>query len=276
MRNRWLYRLANGSPLVQGLAVVTVLVLLAVLFIAGNALLGSGKSNPKRQAAVASPTPSESVSASSTPSPEASPSVPIPPTSTVARATSTQPVVARKDPNAKAKVVATIQPHNLIGQETPFLVVGAQPGWYRALLPVRPNGTTGWISADQVNTEQVSDYLLVSLSNYRLDHYVNAKLVDSFQMGIGVPATPTPTGTFYVWAIQTDPGPPYDPVIFALNGFSPTLSNWPYGGIVGVHGWADAGVIGKQVSNGCLRLRQADAKKLEDTLPIGTPIQIVS
>jgi len=128
MRNRWLYRLANGSPLVQGLAVVTVLVLLAVLFIAGNALLGSGKSNPKRQAAVASPTPSESVSASSTPSPEASPSVPIPPTSTVARATSTQPVVARKDPNAKAKVVATIQPHNLIGQETPFLVIGAQPG----------------------------------------------------------------------------------------------------------------------------------------------------
>ena len=65
-------------------------------------------------------------------------------------------------------------------------------------------------------------------------------------------------------------------MIFALSAFSPTLTNWPDGGIVGVHGWADAGVVGKQVSNGCLRLRQADAKKLEDTLPIGTPIQIVS
>jgi len=202
--------------------------------------------------------------------------VPIPPTSTVARATSTQPVVARKDPNAKAKVVATIQPHNLIGQETPFLVVGAQPGWYRALLPVRPNGTTGWISADQVTTEEVSDYLLASLSSYRLDHYVKSKLVDSFQMGIGVPATPTPTGTFYVWAIQTDPGPPYDPVIFALNGFSPTLSTWPYGGIVGVHGWQDPSVEGKQVSNGCLRMHPGDVSKLEKDLPLGTPIQIVN
>ena len=61
MRNRWLYRLANGSPLVQGLAVLTVLVLLAVLFIAGNALLGSGK--PHRAAhTVKAATPSESPS----------------------------------------------------------------------------------------------------------------------------------------------------------------------------------------------------------------------
>jgi lipoprotein-anchoring transpeptidase ErfK/SrfK len=275
MRNRWLYRLANGPPLVQGLAVLTVLVLLAVLFIAGNALLGSGKPHRSPHTVTAA-TPSESPSASPTPSPETSTAVPIPPTSTVARATSAKPVVARTQPNAKAAVVASISPHNLIGQDTPFLVVGAQPGWYQALLPVRPNGTTGWISADQVKTEQVSDYLLASLSTYKLDHYVNSKLVDSFQMGIGVPTTPTPTGTYYVWAIQTDPGPPYDPVIFALSAFSPTLTNWPDGGIVGVHGWADASVVGKQVSNGCLRLRQADAKKLEDTLPIGTPIQIVS
>ena len=130
----------------------------------------------------------------------------------------------------------SISPHNLIRQDTPFLVVGTQPGWLQVQLPVRPNGTTGWVSADQVATSTVGDYLLATLSTYRLDHYRDGKLVDSFPIGIGVPATPTPTGTFYIWAIQDAPGPPYDPVILALSAFSPTLTSWPLGGIVGVHG----------------------------------------
>ena len=62
----------------------------------------------------------------------------------------------------------------------------------------------------------------------------------------------------------------------ALSAFSPTLTNWPYGGIVGVHGWQDPSVEGKQISNGCLRMHPADVTKLEQNLPLGTPIQIVN
>jgi lipoprotein-anchoring transpeptidase ErfK/SrfK len=65
-------------------------------------------------------------------------------------------------------------------------------------------------------------------------------------------------------------------VILALSAFSPTLTNWPYGGIVGVHGWQDPSVEGKQISNGCLRMHPADVTKLEQNLPLGTPIQIVN
>jgi hypothetical protein len=201
--------------------------------------------------------------------------VPIPVSSTVATAQG-KLVVARTEPNAKAKVVQSISPHNLIGQDTPFLVTGSQPGWLQVQLPVRPNGTTGWVPADQLATSTVGDYLLATLSTYRLDHYRDGKLVDSFPIGIGVPATPTPTGTFYIWAIQDAPGPPYDPVILALSAFSPTLGNWPYGGIVGVHGWQDPSVEGKQISNGCLRMHPGDVSKLEKDLPLGTPIQIVN
>jgi lipoprotein-anchoring transpeptidase ErfK/SrfK len=184
-------------------------------------------------------------------------------------------VVARRQPNAKAPAVAQFSPHNLIGQDTPFLVIAVQPGWYQALLPMRPNGTTGWIAAEDVTIQEVKDFILANLSKYQLEHYVDGKKVDSFSMGVGVPTTPTPTGLFYVWAIQENPGPPYDPVIFALSGFSPTLQNWPYGGIVGIHGWSDPGVEGKQISNGCIRLRQSDASKLQRNLPLGTPVQVI-
>jgi lipoprotein-anchoring transpeptidase ErfK/SrfK len=269
-----LSRIANAHPLKQALAVVTVLLVAVAAFEGWGLLFGSSsKHHVAKPVTVATPTDSATPSPSDLPPPTQT-AVPVPVSSTVATAQG-QLIVARTAPNAKAKVVQSISPHNLIGQDTPFLVVGSQPGWLQVQLPVRPNGTTGWVSADQVATSTVGDYLLATLSTYRLDHYRDGKLVDSFPIGIGVPATPTPTGTFYIWAIQDAPGPPYDPVILALSAFSPTLANWPLGGIVGVHGWQDPSVEGKQISNGCLRMHPGDASKLEKDLPLGTPIQIV-
>lgn len=270
-----LYKLANAHPLAQALAIVLVLVLVALAFEGYGALFGPA---PKH-AAAAKPAPKPSASPTETPSelpsPTETPAVPIPVSSTVATAQDTL-VVARTTPSAKAKTVASIPPHNLIGQSTPFLVVGSQPGWLQVQLPVRPNGTTGWVAQDQLVTSTVGDFLLVTLSAYRIDHYKDGKLVDSFPVGIGVTNTPTPTGSFYLWAIQDAPGPPYDPTILALSAFSPTLTNWPYGGIVGIHGWSDPSVEGKQVSNGCIRMHPADISKLELNLPLGTPIQIIA
>ena len=270
-----LYRLANAHPLAQALAIVLILVLVALAFEGYGALFGPA---PKRHvAAKAKPTPSASPTEtpSELPSPTQTPPVPIPVSSTVATAQDAV-VVARTTPNARAKTLASVPPHNLIGQSTPFLVVGSQPGWLQVQLPVRPNGTTGWVAANQLVTSTVGDFLLVTLSAYRIDHYKDGKLVDSFSVGVGLPNTPTPTGTFYLWALQDAPGPPYDPAILALSAFSPTLINWPYGGIVGIHGWADPSVEGKQISNGCIRMHPADITKLELNLPLGTPIEIIS
>lgn len=275
MNSRIMQRLATASPLTQALAIVGMLILLAAGFEGWSAVFGSPRHRGARVVATAPTASPTSTPTASTPAAEAAPPVPIPTTSTVATASGTL-VVARAQPNAKAKVVANISPHNLIGQETPFLVLDSQPGWYQVQLPVRPNGATGWVNASQVTTSVVSDFLLVSLSTYRLDHYVSGKRVDSFPVGIGLPQTPTPTGTYYVWAIQDAPGAPYDPVIFALSAFSPTLLNWPLGGIIGVHGWQDPGVEGQKVSNGCVRMHPDDATKLEKNLPLGTPIQIIN
>jgi lipoprotein-anchoring transpeptidase ErfK/SrfK len=270
-----LNQLANAHPFKQALAILTLLLVVALAFEAWGLLFSPPpKHHVAKKTVVAAPPPTPTATASDLPSPTQTAAVPIPVSSTVATAQG-KLVVARTQPNAKAKVVQSISPHNLIGQDTPFLVLDSQPGWWRVQLPVAPNGTTGWVSTDQVATSTVGDFILATLSTYRLDHYRDGKLVDSFPIGVGVPATPTPTGTFYVWAIQDAPGPPYDPVILGLSAHSPTLSNWPYGGIVGVHGWADTSVEGKQISNGCLRMKPADVSKLEQNLPLGTPIQII-
>jgi lipoprotein-anchoring transpeptidase ErfK/SrfK len=270
-----LSRLANAHPLQQALAVVAVLLLAVGVFEGYGLVFGSStKHHAAKSVAASTPTATPTATPSDLPAPTET-ATPVPVSSTVATAQG-ELIVARTEPNAKAKVIQNLSPHNLIGQDTPFLVVGSQPGWWQVQLPVRPNGTTGWVAASQVATSTVSDYLVATLSSYRLDHYRGGKLVDSFPIGVGVPATPTPTGTFYIWAIQDAPGPPYDPAILALSAFSPTLSNWPYGGIVGVHGWQDPSVEGKQISNGCLRMHPADVTKLELNLPLGTPIQIVN
>ena len=275
MTSRWLFRLANSSPFVQAAAILAALALLGGIFLADYAIFGSGGAHHSRQVAVqASPTssPEAPIPLPAT----ATGTVTIPVTSTVATA-KTNIMLAYSAASTRSSVVAHLTQHNLLGDVNAFLVVATGPGgWVKALLPVRPNGTAGWFPPEEVDVGQVSDYLLASLSSFKIDHYRDGKLVSSYPIGVGLPNTPTPTGLFYVYGIQTNPGPPYDPVIVALSAFSPTLLNWPLGGIVGIHGWSDTSVEGKNVSNGCMRMRPGDASKLSAGLPLGTPVQVIA
>ncbi len=163
---------------------------------------------------------------------------------------------------------------NPVHQAVPFLVIDEVPGWYRVVLPVRPNHSTGWLSAKQVTPRTVNHALVAHLKQFRLEHYVNGQLRETFRVATGKPSTPSPTGLFYVWATQEYRRPPYDPGIFALSGFSPVLTDWPGGGRAGIHGWQDTGVLGKRASNGCLRMTPQDFQKLLSSVPLGTPVQI--
>ena len=53
-------------------------------------------------------------------------------------------------------------------------------------------------------------------------------------------------------------GSVYGPVAFITSATSPTLTDWPGGGIVGVHGTNTPGLIPGRISHGCVRLRNAD------------------
>ncbi|HEU5002972.1 MAG TPA: L,D-transpeptidase [Actinomycetota bacterium] len=168
----------------------------------------------------------------------------------------------------------SVSGYNVEGQREAFLVLSSQPGWYQVEVPVRPNGTTGWIRASDVTTRSDPWYITVSQSQFKLNLYENGQLQNSFTVAVGVPATPTPNGSFFVWATQHWNQYPYAVGIFALSAFSPVLVNWPGGGRTGIHGWTDASVMGKRASNGCVRMTGNDFSVLMNNVPLGTPVVI--
>jgi lipoprotein-anchoring transpeptidase ErfK/SrfK len=94
-------------------------------------------------------------------------------------------------------------------------------------------------------------------------------------VGIGAPGAPTPRGEFVVRNRLTRfKSAFYGPVALGTSARSETLTDWPGGGYVGVHGTDRPDLIGGAVSHGCIRLRNADIVRLARELPIGTPLTI--
>lgn len=146
--------------------------------------------------------------------------------------------------------------------------------WYQIYVPVRPNGTKGWVKASDVSTKVLTHDVRIHLSEHRLDLYDKGALVRSYPIGVGKGETPTPPGEYFV-AIKVKPpdrGGVYGVQIMGLSGFSEQLTDWPGGGQVGIHGTNDPGTIGTDVSHGCVRLHNEDILELSNDVHLGTPV----
>jgi lipoprotein-anchoring transpeptidase ErfK/SrfK len=153
-----------------------------------------------------------------------------------------------------------------------------KPRSYLVQIPKRPNGVTAWVPASQVSVEKVSTRILVDLSQKRVTLYKNGRRVLSSIAAIGAPATPTPTGRFYVnqRLIPTDEGGPFGPGALGVSAFSNVLTGWTQGGPIAIHGTNAPWSIGKAVSNGCIRIPNPVLQKLFDQALSGTPVLIRS
>ena len=85
----------------------------------------------------------------------------------------------------------------------------------------------------------------------------------------------TPLGLFYVMAKFRPSEAVLGAFTFQTSGYS-KLSDWPGGGVVGVHGTNAPELIGRAVSHGCVRMRNADVEFLKSVVRVGTPIKIVA
>ncbi len=150
-----------------------------------------------------------------------------------------------------------------------------EPAWYRITVPGRPNGRTGWIPAGSVSLKPVDRWLVVYRGSRKFEFYVNDKLVRTGKVAIGRPGMETPLGLFYVQAKFDPTWPVLGAYAFETSGYS-KLSDWPGGGVVGVHGTNTPGLIGQAVSHGCVRLYNKDIQYLRSVVGVGTPIKIVS
>jgi lipoprotein-anchoring transpeptidase ErfK/SrfK len=148
--------------------------------------------------------------------------------------------------------------------------------WLRLRLPQRPNGRTGWVPRSAVGPlHVVRTFLDIDKRRLRARLYRSGKLVFSARIGIGKPSTPTPSGHF--WIREKFPVrhvPLYGPFAMGTSAYAPTLSDWPGGGVVGLHGTDQPWLVPGRPSHGCIRLHNADITKLYRLTPRGTPVHI--
>jgi lipoprotein-anchoring transpeptidase ErfK/SrfK len=149
------------------------------------------------------------------------------------------------------------------------------PSWYRITIPGRPNGRTGWVPAASISVRPIDRWLVVYRGTRKFEFYVNDKLVRTGKIAVGRPGMETPLGLFYVQAKFDPSWPVLGAYAFETSGYS-KLSDWPGGGVVGVHGTNTPELIGQAVSHGCVRLYNKDIQYLRSVVGVGTPIKIVA
>jgi lipoprotein-anchoring transpeptidase ErfK/SrfK len=150
-----------------------------------------------------------------------------------------------------------------------------RPLWYRIEIPGRPNGRSGWVPAASVDVKPVDRWLVIYRGSRKFEFYVHGELVRTGPVAIGRPGMETPLGLFYVQAKYVPTWAVLGAYAFETSGYS-KLSDWPGGGVVGVHGTNTPQYIGQAVSHGCVRLYNRDVRYLREVVQVGTPIKIVS
>jgi lipoprotein-anchoring transpeptidase ErfK/SrfK len=186
------------------------------------------------------------------------------------------PLVVHRDANATSAVVVHLPATTPMGSPRVLLVQKVVPGWVQVLLPVRPNGSSGWVPAADVRVEGIRDLVTVDLATRRMTVVLDGQPLSTTTVAVGSAADPTPKGRFFVTdrVRPADPNGAYGAFALGLSAHSETLSEFGSGdGQVGIHGTNAPDSIGKAVSHGCVRV-PADVATMLARIPLGTPVVI--
>jgi lipoprotein-anchoring transpeptidase ErfK/SrfK len=195
--------------------------------------------------------------------------------SQVAQATGAQVEVFAEPVDGEPTV--TLDNPNENGAHLVFLVEQDQGAWLQVLLPIRPNGSTGWIRAADVTVASNPYTIDIALAEHRLVVRNGDTVVVDAAIGVGTASTPTPGGKYYLKELLQPPDPDgaYGPYAYGLSGYSNVLDDFNGGdGVIGIHGTNEPEAIGTDVSHGCIRVDNATITQMAGILPLGTPVHI--
>jgi hypothetical protein len=186
----------------------------------------------------------------------------------------------RHEPDADAKPFTRLHFHTEDGPLEVYVVLRKQLDeagrtWLQIRLPGRPNGRKGWVIDEALGPmHTVRTALRVNRTTLRATLYRNGKRVWQARIGVGKKSTPTPAGRFWIRERLRALGGIYGPWAFGTSAYS-VLSDWPGGGVVGIHGTNQPELIPGRPSHGCIRMPNAKIRQLVRRMPIGTPVRIV-
>ena len=151
--------------------------------------------------------------------------------------------------------------------------------WLKLMLPIRPNGSSGWILADHARISTTSSRVEISLRARKLRLRVAGKIIFTTRVVIGKAATPTPRGVFAIYERAQSPrGSNVGPFALHLTAFSDVLHSYDGGpGRIAIHGRSGsllADPLGSARSHGCVRLSNSALKLLSKYAGAGAPVTI--
>lgn len=194
------------------------------------------------------------------------------------------PVVVRKKPSASARRITTLQPFGswnggpVVLQIAEVRTVDGKR-WLRVRLPIRPNGSTGWLPESQVAVSTLRYRITISRKARRLTLLRDGKRIGSTRIVIGAASTPTPAGSFAVLEVVRQPkGQALGPWALHLTAHSNVLDDYGGGpGRVALHGRSGSLLndpLGSARSHGCVRMPNAFASRVAKVAVEGTPVVI--
>jgi len=149
--------------------------------------------------------------------------------------------------------------------------------WYQVRIPGRPNGRVGWVREESLGPLQtVRTQLVVDRRTLRATLFRNGRRIFRAPVGVGKSSTPTPAGRFWIREKLVLGGGHgiYGPLAFGTAAYSAQLSDWPKGGVIGIHGTNEPRLVPGRPSHGCIRMHNGDIKRLARLMPVGTPLLI--
>jgi lipoprotein-anchoring transpeptidase ErfK/SrfK len=188
-------------------------------------------------------------------------------------------VPARVSPNPHARVIKVMHMFRLDYRTQEILALSTRLGsdgksWYRISIPMRPNGMEGWIPARSVTLSPTVSQIVINRSARTIDIYWKGKHALHAVVAIGAPGMETPVGHYYVAARFVPYKDPFLGVFAVETSAYSKLTEWPGGGVVGIHGTSKPELLGQAVSHGCVRVSNQTAAAMRKLAPLGTPITI--
>jgi hypothetical protein len=188
--------------------------------------------------------------------------------------------LAREDPSDQSRVVGRLHFLTPDGQAEVTIALrsytAGDRSWILVPLPGRPNGITGWVPREALGDMHVTrDFLRVDREHLQATFYRSGHPIWRAPVGVGRSSLPTPAGHFYVTEkLEVVASPSFGPYAIGTSAYAPTLTEWPGGGVVGIHGTDQPQLIPGHPSHGCIRLRNPDITRLWRLVRVGTPIEI--
>jgi hypothetical protein len=188
----------------------------------------------------------------------------------------------RSKPTKHSRAVGKLRWNTEDGLPEVYVVLQSRLGvneipWLQIRVPARPNGRKGWVREEFLsNLKTIQTQLTVDRRALKATLRKDGRRIWTSRIGVGAPGTPTPSGRFWIRErLKNLAGSPiYGPWAFGTSAYSDELTDWPGGGVVGIHGTNQPSLIPGRPSHGCIRVPNWNITRLAKLMPVGTPVLI--